>query len=50
MRVLSSISRRRGGLRHRAAGGGPDWRNMMATIRALEPAGKAAQAAALQDL
>jgi hypothetical protein len=50
MRVLSSISRRRGGLRHRTAARVPGWRNMMATIRALEPAGPAAHVATLHDL
>jgi hypothetical protein len=42
MRVLSSISRRPGRLRGAAAGGVQSWRIMMATIRALEPGGRAA--------
>jgi len=48
MRVLSSISRRPGRLRGAAAGGARSWRIMMATIRALEPGGRAARMVLLQ--
>jgi G3E family GTPase len=48
MRVLSSISRRPGRLCGAAAGGARSWRIMMATIRALEPGGRAARMVLLQ--
>jgi hypothetical protein len=44
MRVLSSISRRHGRLRHGTGSSGRSGNFMMATIRALEPGGRAASA------